>query len=218
MSFLALPRLTSPRLSSSPLPSAHLASLRLPTPRLPSAPLSNYQFTLFFFIQPIFPADIDLTDVTSVADPMSKVEAGLKGSGDQPVPLQAVHVRAKLLDLVAQVKTRTTFMVHRLWTVPLFRPDSVSACPLGFLWTREGWSEKAHPQDSQRTLASKSGGKSRTILSLMVHDAKAILFDYCSLIYFSFSSSKLFSYPRLLYYNLTRTTALFLSRQSTSFP
>jgi hypothetical protein len=41
--------------------------------------------------------------VTSVVDPLSKVEAGLKGSGDEPVPLQAVHIRAKLLDLVSQV-------------------------------------------------------------------------------------------------------------------
>lgn len=39
-----------------------------------------------------------------MADPLSKVKAGLKGSGDEPVPLQAVHIRAKLMDLVSQVQ------------------------------------------------------------------------------------------------------------------
>ena len=39
----------------------------------------------------------------SVVDPLSKVEAGLKGTGDKPIPLQSVHIRAKLLDLAAQV-------------------------------------------------------------------------------------------------------------------
>ena len=59
----------------------------------------SWSFIYLFFIH----TDIDLSDVTSIVDPLSKVEAGLKGSGGQPVPLQAVHIRAKLLDLVAQV-------------------------------------------------------------------------------------------------------------------
>ena len=47
---------------------------------------------------------VDLTDVMSVVDPLTKVEAGLKGTGDKAVPLQSVHIKAKLLDLAAQVK------------------------------------------------------------------------------------------------------------------
>ena len=51
-----------------------------------------------------FPASsVDLSDVMSVVDPLTKVEAGLKGTGDKPIPLQSVHIRAKLLDLAAQV-------------------------------------------------------------------------------------------------------------------
>ncbi len=47
---------------------------------------------------------MNLDDVQSIVDPMSKVEAGLKAGG-KPVPLEAVHVRAKLIDLAAQVKS-----------------------------------------------------------------------------------------------------------------
>ena len=46
---------------------------------------------------------MDLTDVMSVVDPLTRVEAGLKGTGDKPFPLQSVHIRARLLDLAAQV-------------------------------------------------------------------------------------------------------------------
>jgi len=48
-------------------------------------------------------SSVDLSDVMSVVDPLTKVEAGLKGTGDKPIPLQSVHIRAKLLDLAAQV-------------------------------------------------------------------------------------------------------------------
>ena len=44
-----------------------------------------------------------MDDVKSVTDPLSKVKAGLHGGG-AAVPLQAVHVRAKLMDLAAQVQ------------------------------------------------------------------------------------------------------------------
>ncbi|XP_032219397.2 protein mono-ADP-ribosyltransferase PARP4 isoform X2 [Nematostella vectensis] len=47
--------------------------------------------------------EVDLSDVMSIPDPLLKVEAGLKGTADKPVPLKAVHIRAKLLDLAAQV-------------------------------------------------------------------------------------------------------------------
>ena len=48
-------------------------------------------------------SSVDLSDVMSVVDPLTKVEAGLKGTGDKPIPLRSVHIRAKLLDLAAQV-------------------------------------------------------------------------------------------------------------------
>ncbi|XP_038059035.1 uncharacterized protein LOC119730290 isoform X2 [Patiria miniata] len=46
---------------------------------------------------------VDLSDVQSIEDPLSKVQPGLLSSNDQPIPLKAVHVRARLLDLAAQV-------------------------------------------------------------------------------------------------------------------
>ncbi|RUS77622.1 hypothetical protein EGW08_014622, partial [Elysia chlorotica] len=47
--------------------------------------------------------DCSLHDVLDVANPMDKVKAGLLGSGDQEVELKGVHIRAKLLDLAAEV-------------------------------------------------------------------------------------------------------------------
>lgn len=52
---------------------------------------------------------VDLTDVMSVVDPLTKVEAGLKGTGDKAIPLQSVHIKARLLDLAAQVKLLRNF-------------------------------------------------------------------------------------------------------------
>lgn len=52
---------------------------------------------------------VDLTDVMSVVDPLTKVEAGLKGTGDKAIPLQSVHIKARLLDLAAQVKMLRNF-------------------------------------------------------------------------------------------------------------
>ena len=45
---------------------------------------------------------VNLNDVKDVVDPMSKVKAGLQGGGAD-VPLTAVHIKARLLDLAAQV-------------------------------------------------------------------------------------------------------------------
>ena len=38
-----------------------------------------------------------------IPDPLAKVEAGLRTDKDAPVPLKSVHIRAKLVDLAAQV-------------------------------------------------------------------------------------------------------------------
>ena len=46
---------------------------------------------------------VSLSDVKGVADPLSKVEAGLKVEGAK-VPLQSVHIRAQLIDLAAKVR------------------------------------------------------------------------------------------------------------------
>ncbi|XP_071800756.1 protein mono-ADP-ribosyltransferase PARP4-like isoform X2 [Asterias amurensis] len=46
---------------------------------------------------------IDLSDVQSVENPLTKIKPGLLSNADQPIPLKAVHVRARLLDLAAQV-------------------------------------------------------------------------------------------------------------------
>ena len=45
---------------------------------------------------------VSLSDVQDIEDPLNKVEAGLVG-GD--IPLQSVHIKAKLIDLAAQVGT-----------------------------------------------------------------------------------------------------------------
>ena len=60
----------------------------------------------------------DLNDVQSITDPLSKVQAGLLSKSDQPVPLKAVHVRAKLLDLAAEVRSRN--LREGIWS--LFDP------------------------------------------------------------------------------------------------
>ena len=45
---------------------------------------------------------VSLSDVKDIIDPLSKVEAGLKVEGAD-VPLQAVHIRAQMIDLAAKV-------------------------------------------------------------------------------------------------------------------
>ena len=46
---------------------------------------------------------VNLNDVKDIADPLSKVKPGLQGGGAD-VPLTAVHIKARLLDLAAQVR------------------------------------------------------------------------------------------------------------------
>ena len=47
--------------------------------------------------------DLDIYNVENIEDPLSKVQAGLQYEGETLVPLQSVHIRAKLLDLCAKV-------------------------------------------------------------------------------------------------------------------
>lgn len=44
----------------------------------------------------------------------AKVKAGLQLEGDKSVPLKSVHIRAKLLDLAAQVCNICQFTWHKL--------------------------------------------------------------------------------------------------------
>ena len=46
---------------------------------------------------------VSLSDVRDIANPLNKVEAGLKVEGAD-VPLQAVYIRAQLIDLAAKVR------------------------------------------------------------------------------------------------------------------
>ena len=50
----------------------------------------------------LFYVAISLDGLLDVCDPLSKVNAGLQAGGSA-VPLRAVHVRGKLIDLAAQV-------------------------------------------------------------------------------------------------------------------
>ena len=65
-----------------------------------SSPIVDY------FFSPL--VAVSLTDVQDIEDPLNKVEAGLVG-GD--IPLQSVHIKAKLIDLAAQVIT-TSPCIH----------------------------------------------------------------------------------------------------------
>jgi len=46
---------------------------------------------------------VTLADVENIADPLQSVKPGLVSSSDVCLPLKSVHVRAKLVDLAAQV-------------------------------------------------------------------------------------------------------------------
>jgi poly [ADP-ribose] polymerase len=47
--------------------------------------------------------NITTSDIENLEDPLEKVKPGLRFEGDSLVPLQCVHIRAKLLDLCAKV-------------------------------------------------------------------------------------------------------------------
>lgn len=50
--------------------------------------------------------------VESIKNPLADVTAGLLDSSGQQLPLQAVHVKCKLLDLLSQVKKKTAFCLQ----------------------------------------------------------------------------------------------------------
>ena len=46
---------------------------------------------------------VTLEDVENISDPLQSVKPGLVSNTDVCLPLKSVHVRAKLVDLAAQV-------------------------------------------------------------------------------------------------------------------
>jgi len=46
---------------------------------------------------------VTLEDVEGVSDPLQSVKPGLVSNADVCLPLKSVHIRAKLVDLAAQV-------------------------------------------------------------------------------------------------------------------
>lgn len=51
--------------------------------------------------------DDDGDEVESIKNPLEDVKAGLLDSAGQQLPLQAVSVKCKLMDLLSQVRTNT---------------------------------------------------------------------------------------------------------------
>eukprot|EP00794_Sanderia_malayensis_P009205 gene9205-10179_t len=48
-------------------------------------------------------SEVSIDDVKNITDPLEKVVSGLQTSGDVQIPLKSVHVKAKLVDLAAEV-------------------------------------------------------------------------------------------------------------------
>ncbi len=74
---------------------------------------------------------MSLDDVKDIADPLQKVEAGLKVGGAE-VPLESVHVCAQLLDLAARVvvlqayKNKSRMPIEAKYVFPL--DDMAAVC------------------------------------------------------------------------------------------
>jgi hypothetical protein len=46
---------------------------------------------------------LDISDIKDVQDPLAKVKAGLQGNKKEHIPLKSVHIRGKMMDMVAKV-------------------------------------------------------------------------------------------------------------------
>ncbi|XP_071788483.1 protein mono-ADP-ribosyltransferase PARP4-like [Asterias amurensis] len=75
------------------------------TPQIAEGPEEMIIFKQVEEVQSSAPTTIDLSDVECAKDPIAGVDAGLVSQNEtsDSITLQAVHVRAKLLDLVAEV-------------------------------------------------------------------------------------------------------------------
>lgn len=61
-------------------------------------------FFLFCFVLAELFEDVD--GVETVTNPLDNVTAGLQDGSGQQLPLEAVHVKCKLMDLLSQVRRR----------------------------------------------------------------------------------------------------------------
>ena len=59
---------------------------------------------------------VSLGDVQGIADPLEKVKPGLQAEGSD-VPLQAVHIRARLIDLAARVVVMQAYKNNSLYPI-----------------------------------------------------------------------------------------------------
>ena len=81
-------------------------------------------------------ANITTSDIVDLKDPLDKVKPGLRFEGDTLVPLQSVHIRAKLLDLCAKVVVMQVYNnsnskpIEAKYVFPL---DDMAAGKLAFL-------------------------------------------------------------------------------------
>uniref|UniRef100_A0A8C8EL23 Poly [ADP-ribose] polymerase n=1 Tax=Oncorhynchus tshawytscha TaxID=74940 RepID=A0A8C8EL23_ONCTS len=83
---------------------------------------------------PVSPSDLckNSEDVGSCKNPLEEVTAGLLDCSGQPLPLQAVHVRARLMDLLSQViifqtyTNQSTVPIEAKYVFPL--DDSAAVC------------------------------------------------------------------------------------------
>ena len=59
---------------------------------------------------------VSLQDVQGLSDPLDKVQPGLQAQGSD-VPLQAVHIRARLIDLAARVVVMQAYKNNSLYPI-----------------------------------------------------------------------------------------------------
>uniref|UniRef100_A0A6Q2Y9E3 Poly [ADP-ribose] polymerase n=1 Tax=Esox lucius TaxID=8010 RepID=A0A6Q2Y9E3_ESOLU len=78
------------------------------------------------------PLSVSSSDLCDSKNPLEEVTAGLLDSSGQPLPLQAVHVRARLMDLLSQVivfqtyTNQSTVPIEAKYVFPL--DDSAAVC------------------------------------------------------------------------------------------
>ncbi|XP_060575380.1 protein mono-ADP-ribosyltransferase PARP4-like, partial [Ruditapes philippinarum] len=76
--------------------------------------------------------DIDISDIKDVQDPLAKVKAGLQGNKKEHIPLKSVHIRGKMMDMVAKVvvlqayRNDSTTAIEAKYVFPL--DDTAAVC------------------------------------------------------------------------------------------
>lgn len=79
----------------------------------------------------------DIEDLKDLPDPLSKVTGGLIGSkGSTKIPLQGVHIRAKVVDMVAKVSFLKT-LKFRIYSFSIFSTFANNALYTQYLYSEE---------------------------------------------------------------------------------